>query len=839
MKRILIVVFALIAVASLFYCSFPEQEQISNPPPTETIVKLDMESGEFRDLKKTWMKQLHNAEEGVDWKMVELENMKTREEKFKEQSAYRGEEEEIVPGYLTGEWTERGSNNNAGSVHASAYNKNTDELFVISDGGALWKSNQHGENWTVQNDFTSLDVKFLASFVDDDKIRLVSGEFGEPLYSDDHGLTWNKSAGIVGQSNWSRIYHWIQFENSDDIFIAHKPDYWDNLSLYRSTDKGESFQKIKTFNTNLYVSFSKTRGMDEFFILEGMKGTNVLYNWDSDTESLDVVTAYPMEYSRVNLTPIVTDSSINFISFDSELNVHRSTDMGSTWEQISTLPSNPWGEFWVSASSPNFILYGAVNLYRSVDGGETWDQASDWAEYYSDIENKIHADMMYFNEVERENDTPLILVSNHGGISKSEDYTVQLKNLSLKDHNVNQFYDVRSHPVVTNYIFAGSQDQGFQRGLADHNSDETIEMVQVISGDYGHIEFTQEGEKMWMVYPGGWVTHYSNPISGGYDKSWAVESENETVWIPPLEAIPDPNEDAIYLAGGNMNGGEGSHLIKLKSIPGADIEVSQFDFDFRESGGEISAIAHNEFDRNIIYVGTTSGAFYISKDKGLSWERSFVNVPGAHYLYGADIFPSRVNPDVVYYCGSGYSNVPVLVSYDGGVTFQSMSNGLPPTLCFGIDGNPSESLLFAATESGPFVYVKDLDEWFELGGLKTPAQRYWSLEYLQKDDIVRFGTYGRGIWDFKVTQGPPVATEDFVEEKTIEVFPNPISDYVSVKAEKDEDFNIEIIDMQGKSILRTSSRNNEKIDVSKLSAGKYVLVFRSQSLKTSKLIIKS
>jgi len=657
-------------------------------------------------------------------------------------------------------------------------------------------------------------------------------------------VTWNSSTGVVGQSNWSRINRWVQFENSDDIFIAHKPDYWDNLSLYRSTDRGESFQLVKTFNTNFNndICLNKTHGFDDFFITVKVNDdVNKIYKWNLDTENLDEISSFNMLYSRVNMASLVKANGIDLISYDASLNVHRSSDLGQTWEQISTLPSGaPWTELWVSKSSPNFMLYGTIDLYRSVDGGETWEQASQWWEYYDDIENRIHADMMFFNEFERENGEPMILVSNHGGISKTEDYTIQLKNLSLKDHNVNQFYDVRSHPVVSNYVFAGSQDQGFQRGVINHNDEETIDMVQVISGDYGHIEFTNEGEKMWMVYPGGWVSHYSNPISGLIDKNWTVESDDETVWIPPLEAIPDPNEDAVYLGGGNMDGGNGSHLIKLTSIPGGDIEVSQFDFDFTESNGTISAIAHNHFDNNIIYVATTSGAFYTSSDKGLNWERSIGNVTGGHYLYGSDIFPSRIDPNIVYYCGTGYSNPPVFVSYNGGLTFEPMDNGLPSTLCFAMDANPEETLLFAATEAGPFVYVKELGEWFDLGGLDTPAQRYWSLEYLQNDDIVRFGTYGRGIWDFKVTEEPvSTSSNEIAETLKIKVFPNPFTQYIQLETETDQAFNVEIMGMDGKTVFKETNTQNRKIDLSKLSAGKYVLVYTTGDKGTSQVIIKS
>ena len=38
--------------------------------------------------------------------------------------------------------------------------------------------------------------------------------------------------------------------------------------------------------------------------------------------------------------------------------------------------------------------------------------------------------------------------------------------------------------------------------------------------------------------------------------------------------------------------------------------------------------------------------------------------------------------------------------------------------------------------------------WEYLGGISAPDQVYWTVEYIEELNTVRFGTYGRGIWDF-------------------------------------------------------------------------------------------
>jgi hypothetical protein len=98
--------------------------------------------------------------------------------------------------------------------------------------------------------------------------------------------------------------------------------------------------------------------------------------------------------------------------------------------------------------------------------------------------------------------------------------------------------------------------------------------------------------------------------------------------------------------------------------------------------------------------------------------------------------------------GSGYSNPPVYISYDHGETFTSLNEGLPNTLVFELAGTPDDAYFFAATEVGPYVYIVEDETWIDLAGISAPDQTYWSVEYIPELHTARFGTYGRGIWDF-------------------------------------------------------------------------------------------
>ncbi|MEG8007465.1 hypothetical protein U2444_14800, partial [Listeria monocytogenes] len=46
------------------------------------------------------------------------------------------------------------------------------------------------------------------------------------------------------------------------------------------------------------------------------------------------------------------------------------------------------------------------------------------------------------------------------------------------------------------------------------------------------------------------------------------------------------------------------------------------------------------------------------------------------------------------------------------------------------------------------IFKTATQEWHYLGGISAPSETFWSVEYIPALNIARFGTYGRGIWDF-------------------------------------------------------------------------------------------
>ena len=850
------------AIAALFYLQHntveqPKSDAAIYPQPIDTEVKWDMEDG-TKPNRHEAIDKMHRTAEGVDWRNIEFQNSKALAKQKNHLKALStkdpGVPETIVDDYLSGAWYERGSRNQSGSVLVTDYVSATDKIYTISAGGNLWEGNLDGSEWKPINEDLRFFDKFLFVNLYQGNYRMIAAVNGQPSYSDDNGATWTTSDGIPITSSGFNIRHSTRVERLDgsiEFFFLMKKGYWEDVKLYRSIDHGESYHELKSFTSNDMSNFAVSNpiGTQDIYLIEQISDSQShLYLFDHYTLEMETVNSNsPLSFGsngRGNLQSALVNDELLFYAYNEIDELYVTKDLGVTWEYLSTLPIRPWEVgMYLSPSDPDVMLIGGVNAYRSLDGGLSWQLINEWWEYYNNVEYKLHADMMYFNEFTNQDGQPFMLISNHGGLNVSYDKTLTNQSIALSGLNVSQYYSVATSPLDPTFYFAGSQDQGFQRGKIT-NPLEAADLVQVISGDYGHIIFTENGSKLFTVYPGGWVTYYAQPFneSFGLTSTYEIISPNESVWIPPMMPHPDANQNIAYIAGGNVDSLDGRHIIEM--IPsGNSISATALPFDFTVSGGNISAMETNHFDHDHWYVATDNGKFYRSEDGGMSFTEKAFNLPGGHYLYGSDIMASKLDEDVLYISGSGYSNAPVLKSTDNGDTWTSMSVGLPSTLAFGLATNPDESLIFAATEAGPFVYITDLNEWFPLSGTTAPYTTYWSVEFVDDLNMARFGTYGRGAWDFEVMG--TVSTSEAQEDIALTVYPNPASDLLTVSLPEAGAYHIDIHTLDGKRLITkdidfNADGDQVSLDISQLPIATYVLSVSLENKKsTSKIFIKA
>ncbi len=857
-KTLPLFTFFLIVVSALFY--FQKNENPIPPLPEPTNGKkyrTDQEEGEDgQNRRQAWIELIHKAAPGTDWR--EMDRQAARElartrQYISPQNNTRGTET-FADGNVEGEWRERGSANQAGNMRTVEYVPQLNKIYGIAAGGSLWRGNLDGSDWTVLNDDFLLNPAVLKAFypTDTSGMRLIGASGKDLMYSDDEGQAWEVANFLPDfYDGWGSPNNVSILSDSLNTiyYLAHTWDAqpWAARSwLYRSTDGGQNFQRIKVFDqTDKWkVSLWASPKTEQVFVLE--RGLN-LYTINADT-IFSVPTNGLSDDGDAELIGYATDSTLILYALIDNHEVYKSNNGGADWILQGETPANAWNVGMVCSPFDSLRLFsGAVNCHFSIDGGITWELANEWWEYYNDLD-KFHADIMDFGFYEKMDSTPFFLIANHGGLHISYDHLETTQNISLEGMNIGQYYDVLTNQDFPNFIYLGSQDQGWQ-WTAEGDEETPVDFTQQWSGDYGQMLMSNGNQSYWTQYPGGIMDYYHfafNPPNPWPESEFNVEGEDMPAvgWIVPtanLEAFPDGN--TVFVGGGNLDEGPGSYLIALTASTGApyDISTTQFDFDFKENSnsgeGLISAIEQSPFfEGDRIYVAADDGTFFTTYDGGVNWEKSpGFSGPTTSWLYTACILASKIDPEVVYVSGSGYSNPAVFKSIDGGITFEPIDDGLPGTLVQELAANNDETLLFAATTLGPFVYVTWEDQWYPLLGESTPLQWYTSVEYIASTDIVRFSTYGRGVWDFEVTfvEGPPVAVFENDKNIKVDIFPNPIlrNGILNIEMDHPNEAGFVLMDLQGKIVKRTALQDAGQIGMEELAAGTYFYRISSQGEK--------
>jgi hypothetical protein len=395
----------------------------------------------------------------------------------------------------------------------------------------------------------------------------------------------------------------------------------------------------------------------------------------------------------------------------------------------------------------------------------------------------------------------------------------------LKDLNISQYYSTYTHRTKTDVIYAGSQDQGFQKSWQTGGG--IVDFDQVISGDYGHIVSSDGGNSIWTDYP-GFAMYYPEASTSNSMASldWDGMGMKNSFWMPPLMADPYFPE-RVYVGGGTSDAG--CHLWQLTHERGT-VTSLEFPFDFSngDQNARIASMAYSPINKDYRYVLNSNGKFFASTDRGTTWTMSTNRGPDSHYFYGNSIVPSPRDINTIWLAGSGYSGSPVWISRDGGLNFVPMSKGMKNTLIFEMTCNTDGSMLFAASELGPWVYIAAKGQWYNLSGLTAPQQTWWSVDYVPALRTARFGTYGRGIWDFKIATFSGV--EDIIAGSGLSVtaYPNPCTDWLNVRSPSlaEGKSTISLLTLDGRLVqtVLPAAAETARISMAGIPAGVYFVV---------------
>ena len=744
------------------------------PIPTE-IIERKKNRKKFKRDRKDWMASMHKTAPGMDRKKV---NQILREQKLSSKNSSRKEsnsrEFQRNPLNIPSVWFERGSNNQAGRIRTSFIDHENQEIYCASSGGNIWRGGIDGSNWVSLNDYFQIKgIHFLNRFNYQGISRMIMINDKDVYITDDDGYIIEPANGLESIQQWGWIFRAVRVNDTNgSIYLAAIEwdyDVWTYMpSIYKSVDNGSSFTRVAELtNQNGFIVGSNnfdiwisSNSEDNLIILNDDR----IYELDALTNAITLISNINTSESGNNiLIGGQTIEGTTFFHARIGTRLYSSTNSGNSWENMGELPTGTFtiNSFECSTSDPNKIAIGNVDGYITTNGGQTWQLINNWWEYYSSPETKLHADLPEISyNVNPNNSEEFQMICTDGGIYISYDDFQNVENLSLSGLGVSQYYSTYTTRNYPYHVFAGSQDQGFQRHLSNGSYNGVLDFEQTISGDYGHIVSGDDGLSIWTDYP-GFVMYYPDIANSTDMISWDFQGSGY-LWLPPLMNDPFfPN--VAYLGGGGIN--SSNHMVKITYLNG-NIIAQDLDYIFPSS---ISAMSYSPIVKDNWYVSTETGSFYFSTDRGQTFSQSAsFSGPESHYFYGSTILPSPVDSQRVYIGGSGYSNPGVYLSENGGETFSAFDEGLPNTMIYQLTCLPDESILFAATEIGPYAYSFDQGSWVLISGDDAPDQVYWSVEYIDEINTARYGTYGRGIWDYKFDYDPTLSLGDLNQDDSID-----------------------------------------------------------------------
>ncbi len=762
----------LILFSQVFSCSDPvKHRQVF--PLSESPGPSDEDDPLKDSLKQVFLDNLYFAAEGTNVDSIRYSNrqqiIKVKQQR-RNTAESRTAAETFADGDIEGTWHERGPDNEAGDMRVIDYVPSLDRFYAISSVGHLWKGSTAGDDWTLLNDDIDFENDFIKVLPHNGGTRIfaaygTSSEDKVIRYSDDEGQTWTKGTGFDFYDHWGagrRLY--ALSDNTTLYYLAHtwSGSPWGQLmQVYKSTDKGETYTQILETSVgyqNEEMDMWKPHDADSLFIIDNVAKEyyTITHNFGSGASTISSAVSFSgssIADGGIHLSGrqnAVLNAYELFMCHDDNNRVYKTTT-GSSWTLLGTASDNVWQKGWLADPNNDNLYVGSFQLNKSSDGASWEEQYTNWWEYYSTSKDSMHVDIMNLSYFEKSDGTPFIIICNHAGVHITYDSFHTTENLAWNALRVTTLYDQST--ASDGFLYCGAQDKG--TFVFNGNSQQNYSILSTMNtttGDGMIGSFFNSDQSYFSMIQNGQFAVVPDRTTNS--KTWyTIPGNHKSGWINPMVATPAFSDNKAYMAGGNLSGGNGCYLILMDVdiSSGVSFNPTQFDYDFRANSNNgssvIKAIGVASSDANRIYVATEDATFFYSENAGTSWTKSTASLPST--LRPWEIITSNTNADYVILSGTGFSNTGVYLSTDGGDNFTALSNSAPAATFYEIALDDSEQYLYAATSEGPYVYSFTNTQWYNLFGSSTPIVDFTSVDNIGNSTI-RFGTYGRGVWDFEL-----------------------------------------------------------------------------------------
>jgi photosystem II stability/assembly factor-like uncharacterized protein len=669
-------------------------------------------------------------------------------------------------------------------VQVDAQNPST--MYVGFGSGGLWKTTNNGLTWTSifeeQSSIGIGDVELAPS--NPNIIYLGTGEnlkkprnFTLPgtgmFRSDDAGATW-KSIGL--EDSWSIAEVEIHPTNPDIAFACVLGHLWSkntNRGLYRTTNGGKTWEQVLHIDENtganeIVISPSNPQIMyaSLWEMNPGISGQNSgIYrsvdggsNWIKSTQGLP---AGP-KVGRIGLTVSATNPKKAYALVDNlnypqgqSAELYKTIDGGLSWAKthsgsfpLFTTIGWYFTDVYVNPKNDEEVFGLGIRLAHSIDGGKTFKFiGGEVTRINPSLAQGLHLDQteLWINP----NNPNHLALGNDGGFYVSYD-----KGVTWMHYNsmpTGEFYDI-SIDQADYTIYGGTQDDATVSGPPKELNTRFPDLWKYVwidawDGGDGCVTAIDPVDRHIIYYSRqhGDVMRLdkSTDVAVSVKPSLPKESKDTLVFNYMTPYFLSKFDHKTLYQGGNylMKSTDRGDTWQAISPNLALSSVSE------KKSVAAGTVVESPLAKGLLYVGTDHGAFWVSKNDGVTWEEYSAGI-ASNYI--RSISPSNHKIERVYMAMTGinYDDLHsyLYVSEDYGKNWKSIAAGLPDEPVNVIKEDPTnENLLYAGTMRGVFVSLDRGASWDYLG-VNMPAAAVADLEIHEGTQDLIVATHGRGIY---------------------------------------------------------------------------------------------
>jgi len=621
-------------------------------------------------------------------------------------------------------------------------------VYKTVDGGKSWNRtlfvNDQSGIIEMDRDPNNFNIIFASSWDKDRKAWNFRGSGdGSAIYkSMDGGTTWTKvsvpGSGFPTGRGVGRIG--LAVVDANTVYAIHdnqdrrddEARESDSEALSKDDFKKMTVQQFLDLDNDKLKQFLRQNGFQEKYRPENVK--NMVRS--GSVKPIDLAKYLEDANSMLFDTPVIGAE------------VFKSTDGGKSWKKTHDGYLDDlyysygyyFGKVHVDPSNSEKIYIYGVPILKSSDGGKTFESIN--------AEN-VHADhhALWINP----NRPGHLINGNDGGVNISyDDGENWIKNNAPA---VGQFYTVNVDNEKPYNVYGGLQDNGVWVGAHDSEMDFGWQQsghnpyTSIMGGDGMQVQIDSRNSD--IVYTGFQFGNYFR-LNRETDEQKYIQPKHELGdspyrfnWQTPI-LLSSHNQDIIYLGGNklmrSMNQGDDWEAISGDLTKGGKPGNVAY--------GTLTSISESPFQFGLLYAGSDDGMVHVTQNAGGNWVEVSKTLPND--LWVSRVIASKHRKERVYVTLNGYRwddfKPYVYVSDNYGQTWKDVSSNLPLSPVNVVKEDPdNEQVLYLGTDNGAYVSWDGGMSWQAFSeGLPAVAVHDLVVQEREKDLIL--GTHGRSFY---------------------------------------------------------------------------------------------